>query len=303
MNAKLSGRVGTGAQEEMASASPARQPPQPRRLSVDESMAAAGLFVLAQVTGDDAGSQETNETGIAPVSRSAQQPANVPKRLSVNKAAAPSSSTRKGRRLPRRESGKINDGLQPQILTRDAIVQHQYQGQHHLDSISKAHSTHAGKLQSSMPMSLSGTKTPFGVGIGKSIAPAVSYQQPHRPHLYNNFLLHSAQRASVAKANEISQWHTSQQLLSFLQKRRIEEMLRNSATIGTTAGTVSPYTAWQSQLQIHPLPNVSKSIRRYHRHLWQHRHRRANVQLRRSAFWHGRLTSIPSMCALLPRRK
>ena len=252
MNAKLSGRVGTGAQEEMASASPVRQQPRPRRLSVDESMAAAGLFVLAQVTGDDAGSRETNETGIAPVSRPAQQPGHVPKCLSVNKAAAPSPSTRKGRRLPRRESGKINDGLQPQILTRDAIVQHQYPGQHHLDSMSKAHSTHAGKLQSSMPMSLSGPKTPLGVGIGKSIAPAVLHQQPHRPHLYNNFLLHSAQRASVAKANEISQWHTSQQLLAFLQKRRIEEMLRNSATIGTAAGTVSPNTAWQSQLQIQP---------------------------------------------------
>lgn len=252
MNAKLSGQVATGAQVEMASASPARQPPQPRRLSVDESMAAAGLFVLAQVTGDDAGSRETNETGIAPVSRPARQPAHIPKRLSVNKAAAPSPSTRKGRRLPRRESGKINDGLQPQILTRDAIVQHQYQRQHHLDSTSKAHSTHAGKLQPSLSMSLSGTKTPLDVGIGKWIAPAVLYQQPRRPHSYNSFLLHSAQRASVTKANEISQLHTNQQLLSFLQKRRIEEMLRNSATIGTAAGTVSLYTALQSQLQIHP---------------------------------------------------
>ena len=254
MNAKIVGQVGTGAQEEMASASPARQRQQSqrRRLSVDESMAAAGLFVLAQVTGDDAGSRGTNKTGIAPASSSAQPPPHVPTRLNVDKAAAQSSSTRNGRRLPRRESGKINDGLQPQILTRDAIVQHQYQGQHHLDSISKAHSAHAGKLQSSLSMSLPGTKTPLAVGIGKSIAPAVLYQQPHRPDLYNSFLFRSAQRASVTKANEISQLHTNQQLLSFLHKRRIEEMLRNSSTIGTAAGTVSPYTSLRSQLQIHP---------------------------------------------------
>ena len=247
------------------STSPARQQSQRRRrLSIDESMAAAGLFVLAQrqVTGDDAGSRGTNETGIAPVSTArsvfAQQPAHVPTHLNVDKAAAQSLSTRKGRRrLPHRESGKINDGLQPQISTRDAIVkhQHQHQHQHHLDAISKAHSTHDGKPQSSLSVSSSGTKTPLAVGIGKSVAPAKSYQQPHRPDVFNRFLLHSAHRASVTStmANETSQLHTNQQLLSLLQKRRIEEMLRNSSTIATAAGTImSPYTALQSQLQIHP---------------------------------------------------
>ena len=240
-NACTTPRQGTGTS---TSSARQQQSQRRRRLSIDESMAAAGLFVLAQrqVTGDDAGSRGTNETGIAPVSTArsvfAQQPAHVPTRLNVDKAAAQSLSTRKGRRLPHRESGKINDGLQPQILTRDAIVQHQHQHQH----------------QSSLSMSSSGTKTPLAVGIGKSVAPAVSYQQPHRPdvHVFNSFLLHSAHRASVTMANETSQLHTNQQLLSLLQKGRIEEMLRNSSTIATAAGTMSPYTALQSQLQIHP---------------------------------------------------
>ena len=241
--ANLFGQPGNGCPEKRVSTSPTRQAPQRRRLSVDESMAAAGLFVLAQAPEGAAATRETGKTGPTPAV--AHSPAPAPTHSKGDKPVARSVSTRKGRRLPRRESGKINDGLQPQILTRDAIVQDQYHHQHQMDSISKSSSAQ-DKLPSSLSPPLSGEKT---------IAPAVLYQhqQPHhRPKVYNNFLLHSAQRPSVMKANELLQLRANQQLQAVIQKRNIEAMLRNSSSNGGAAAVMSRYAALQSQLQVHP---------------------------------------------------
>ena len=241
--ANLFDQPGNGGPEKRASTSPTRQSPQRRRLSVDESMAAAGLFVLAQAPGDAAAARGTGKIG--PASAVAHSPAPAPTHSKGDKPVARSVSTRKGRRLPRRESGKINEGLQPQILTRDAIVQDQYQHQHQLGSVFKSSSAQ-DKLPSSLSPPLSGEK---------STAPAVfdQHQQPHhRPKVYNNFLLHSAQRPSVMKANELLQLRANQQLQAVIQKRNIEAMLRNSSSIGGAAAVMSRYAALQSQLQVHP---------------------------------------------------
>jgi hypothetical protein len=185
-----------------SSTSPMRQPSHQRcRLSIDESMdvlqAAEGLFVLAQVTGGH--------------------------------AAAQSAPTRKARPLPR-ESGKVNDGLQPQIWTRDAIAQHQCQPQ-----ILKPNDKR-DMLRSSLAL-------PAG-GSSKLTAPAALHQQqPHHPDLYNKLLSHPAKDAPIIKSDELIQLHANQQQLqSLFQKRRI---------FPEGAGPYM-YAAIQSQLWLQP---------------------------------------------------
>ena len=180
-----------------ASHSPQRR----RRLSMDESMAAAGLFVLAQ---QDVGGARRNGAKGATGADVAAVAANIAPKLATNPKA-----------------GKINDGLQPPILTRDAILQHQ----------APMPSGAQEKLQPSPKKTVGGNS-----GL---IASALLHQQPHNSGV-NNIL------------------HTNQQLLAIIQKRRMEEMLRRASITATTP--IGPHAALQPQSQAQPQP-LAKRIK------------------------------------------
>jgi len=189
-----------------ASGLPASHSPQRRRrLSVDESMAAAGLFVLArQDVGDPRRNSTKGATGAA-----AAAAANIAPKLATNPKA-----------------GKINDGLQPPILTRDAILQHQAPmpsgAQEKLQSSPKK----TALFSSSLPVP---AKTFVGGNSGLT-ASALLHQQPHNSGVNN--ILHN------------------QQLLAIIQKRRMEDMLRQAS--------IGPYAALQPQSQSRPQPPAKR---------------------------------------------
>ena len=189
-----------------ASGLPASHSPQRRRrLSVDESMAAAGLFVLAQ---QDVGDPRRNSTKGATGAEAAAA-ANIAPKLATNPKA-----------------GKINDGLQPPILTRDAILQHQAPmpsgAQEKLQSSPKKTTL----FSSSLPVP---AKTFVGGNSGLT-ASALLHQQPHNSGVNN--ILHN------------------QQLLAIIQKRRMEDMLRQAS--------IGPYAALQPQSQSRPQPPAKR---------------------------------------------
>jgi len=168
-------------------------------------MAAAGLFVLAQ---QDVGDPRRNSTKGATGAEAAAA-ANIAPKLATNPKA-----------------GKINDGLQPPILTRDAILQHQAPmpsgAQEKLQSSPKK----TALFSSSLPVP---AKTFVGGNSGLT-ASALLHQQPHNSGVNN--ILHN------------------QQLLAIIQKRRMEDMLRQAS--------IGPYAALQPQSQSRPQPPAKR---------------------------------------------
>ena len=189
-----------------ASGLPASHSPQRRRrLSVDESMAAAGLFVLArQDVGDPRRNSTKGATGAA-----AAAAANIAPKLATNPKA-----------------GKINDGLQPPILTRDAILQHQAPMQSGAQEKLQSSPKKTALFSSSLPVP---AKTFVGGNSGLT-ASALLHQQPHNSGVNN--ILHN------------------QQLLAIIQKRRMEDMLRQAS--------IGPYAALQPQSQSRPQPPAKR---------------------------------------------